>query len=312
MRVPCPGRFVDVGGHQLHVVCRGSGSPLVLLESGIAASSVSWGLIQPQVAGLTTVCAYDRAGFAWSEIPSRPRTFNAIVDELAAVLRSAGGERHAVLVGHSFGSLIVLGYAARHPDRIEGLVLVDPPLEWISVTRQQNGMLLAARYLSRLGALFARIGLVRVALSWLTGGKPEASRRVAYAFGRRVGRTLERLIGEVRKLPEELHPVMQQHWCQPKCFHAMADHLMVLQRDAATIASCIPPDDVPLIVITGSHQPAHQVEAHRTLAARSSRGRHIIAAKSGHWILFDEPEVIVSAVSDLIERSRQRNSIRPH
>ena len=52
------------------------------------------GMIQPQVAELTTVCASDRAGFAWSEIPSRPRTFNALVDELEAVLRSAAGERH--------------------------------------------------------------------------------------------------------------------------------------------------------------------------------------------------------------------------
>ena len=305
MPVPHPGHYVDVGGHRLHVVCRGRGSPLVLLESGIAASSVSWALIQPEVETLTTVCAYDRAGFAWSEPPSRPRTFAAIVDELDAVLRSAGGDRQVVLVGHSFGTLIVLGYAARQPDRVAGLVLIDPPLEWLDGTPQQTRMLVAARYLSRFGALCARAGLVRMALSWLTGGKPGASRRVAYAFGPRVGRTLERLVGEVRKLPEELHPVMQQHWCQAKCFRAMADHLTVLQRETATIAACSPPADVPLVVITGSHQPPREIDAHRALAARSSRGRHIIAAKSGHWILFDEPGIVISAVRSVVEGSRE-------
>jgi pimeloyl-ACP methyl ester carboxylesterase len=306
-----PGRLVDVGGHRLHVVCRGSGSPLVLLESGIAASSVSWALIQPQLAELTTACAYDRAGFAWSEPPVRPRTFERILDELDAVLASCGAARRAVLVGHSFGSLIVLGYTARHPDRVEGLVLIDPPLEWISATAQQTQMLVAARYLSRLGAQLARAGLVRIALSWLTGGRPSASRRVAYAFGSRVGRTLERIVGEVRKLPEELHPVMQEHWCQPKCFHAMADHLMVLQREATAIGRYTLPPDVPLVVITGSHQPAHQVEAHRALAASSSRGRHVTASKSGHWILFDEPELVVAAVRSLIEGSNARRQQLP-
>ena len=306
---PHPGRFVDVGGHRLHLVCRGTGGPLVLLESGIAASSVSWGLIQPQIAGFTAVCAYDRAGFAWSEAPSRPRTFDAILDEFGAVLHDAGGSgQPAVLVGHSFGSLIVLGFSARHPELVDGLVLIDPPLEWTSATPSQMRMLRAAGYLSRVGALLARAGVVRLALSRLSGGNPEASRRLAYAFGPRVGRTLERIVGEVRKLPEELHPVMQQHWCEPKCFHAMADHLMVLHREAAAIGRCAPPPDLPIVVITGGHQLPHHVEAHRALAARSSQGRHVMAAKSGHWILFDEPDLVISAVRSLVEGSRQRHS----
>ena len=299
MSVPPPGRMIDVGGHRLHVVCRGNGTPPVLLESGIAASSVSWALIQPEIAAFSTACAYDRAGFAWSERPSRPRTFDVILEELDAVVRAASAPP-AVLVGHSFGSLIVLGYAARHPDRVTALVLVDPPLEWIAATPPQMRLLRGARYLSRLGAFFARLGLVRLALSWLTGGRPDASRRVAHAFGPAVGRTLERIVGEVRKLPEELHPVMQQLWCQPKCFHAMADHLQVLQREAAAIGACSPPSDLPIVVVTGSHQPPSQVAAHRALAARSSRGRHVIAARSGHWILFDEPELVVSVVRELV------------
>jgi pimeloyl-ACP methyl ester carboxylesterase len=132
-----PGELIDVGGHRLHVVCRGSGGPPILLESGIAASSVSWALIQPLLAGLTTVCAYDRAGFARSDPPSRRRSFEVILDELNTVHRSVTAALPAIVVGHSFGSLIALGYAARWPDRVTGLVLIDPPTEWIDLRRQQ-------------------------------------------------------------------------------------------------------------------------------------------------------------------------------
>lgn len=302
-----PGELVDVGGHRLHVVCLGSGAPPVLLESGIAASSVSWALIQPRLAQVTRVCAYDRAGFAWSDPPSRRRTFDAILHELDRVRRSVNAASPAVLVGHSFGSLIVLGFAARWPDSVAALVLIDPPTEWVDLRARQRWMLRAGRYLSWLGAFLARVGFVRLALSWLTGGRPERSRRVAHAFGPAVGQTLQRIVGEVRKLPEELHPIMQQHWCQPKCFRAMAEHLLVLQREAAAIGATKPGPDVPLVVISGSHQPPHQLAAHRALAGCSSRGRHVVAAKSGHWILFDEPELIVSTVSDLISELRPVN-----
>src|SRR5688572_22714865 len=88
------GSLIDVGGHRLHARCAGSGAPLVLLESGIAASSLSWSLVQPEIARFTRTCAYDRAGFAWSDAASSPRTFDRIVDELARVLdRVATGEQ---------------------------------------------------------------------------------------------------------------------------------------------------------------------------------------------------------------------------
>ena len=62
---PPPGQLVDVGGHRLHVWTRGEGSPAVLLEAGVAASSLSWARVQPALASVTRVCAYDRAGLAW-------------------------------------------------------------------------------------------------------------------------------------------------------------------------------------------------------------------------------------------------------
>ncbi len=298
-----PGTLVDVGGHRLHTVCRGEGGPVVLLESGIAASSVSWALVQPQIAKFTRVCAYDRAGLAWSDPPSCPRSFTRIVDELAAVLAHVANGERSVLVGHSFGSFVVRAYASRNPSSVAGLVLIDPPTEWVTLTTQRVRMLWGARRLSSVGALLARLGVVRLSLSLLSGGAPGAPRRFVRIFGPTAARTLERLVGEVRKLPPDVHPVVQALWCQPKCFHAMRDHLLALERDGGSMASFVPPAGIPTVVISGGDQPPDQIDAHRKLAESSRDGRHIIAERSGHWILFDEPDLIVSVVRELVQSS---------
>ena len=303
-----PGLLIDVGGHRLHVNCRGSGSPLVLLESGIAASSLSWAIVQPEIAKFTRVCAYDRAGLAWSDAASCPRAFDQIVDELAAVLAEvAPGERY-VLVGHSFGSFVIRAYAARHPGSVVGLVLVDPPTEWLTMTRQRARMLWGGRQLSRLGALLAHLGVVRACLALLTGGAPAAPRRFVRIFGPTAARTLERLVGEVRKLPPDVHPIVQAHWCQPKCFSAMADHLRVLEREGTVMGSLIPRPEIPVVVISSGDQPAEQIAAHRMLAERSDDGRHVIAARSAHWVQFDEPELVVAVVRELVHK---QSPLRP-
>jgi pimeloyl-ACP methyl ester carboxylesterase len=299
-----PGILIDVGGHRLHATCLGGGSPVVLLESGIAASSLSWAVVQPEIATFTRVCSYDRAGFAWSDPASCPRTFDRMVDELETVVADIAPQERYILVGHSFGSFLVSAYAARHSARIAGLVLVDPATEWLTTTPHRARLLSGGRKLSRIGALLARVGVVRACLALLTGGAPGAPRRFVSIFGPTAARTLERLVGEVRKLPPEIHPIVEAMWCDPKCFNAMADHLATLERHREAIASVVPPREVPLIVISSGDQPAEQLAVHRNLVDRSLAGRHIIASRSAHWIQFDEPELVINAVRNLVDAAR--------
>lgn len=294
-----PGQLIDVGGHRVHVHCMGGDRVPVMFESGIAASSLSWALVQPRVAAFARACVYDRAGLAWSEAPSRPRTFERIVDEFAAVVAHVAPGSRCVLVGHSFGAFVVQACAARDPRRVTGLVLVDPPLEWLTVTPHRARMLRGGRGLSRIGAVLAHIGVVRASLALLSGGVPAAPKYFSKLFGPTAARTLERLVGEVRKLPPELHPIVQAHWCQPKCFHAMADYLRILADEAGLIDAVRPPGDVPVVVISSARQPAEHVALQRAFAAAAGRGTHIVAQHSGHWILFDEPEVIVNAIQQV-------------
>lgn len=125
-RFPPPGQLVDVGGHSLHLYCTGEGSPTVILDHLGDGNSAEWALVQPELSRTNRVCAYDRAGFAWSEPGPLPRTAGRSANELAVALEKAGVGGPYVLVGHSYGADVMLLFAERHAGQAAGLVLVDP------------------------------------------------------------------------------------------------------------------------------------------------------------------------------------------
>lgn len=127
-RLPLPGRFVDVGGRNLHVVeagreHRGRG-PTVVLETGWSGMSVAWQHVLEQVGEHNYVIAYDRAGHGLSDDHARPHDARAVARDLGALLRADRIPGPFVLVGHSLGGIYVRVFAAGRDD-VAGVVLVD-------------------------------------------------------------------------------------------------------------------------------------------------------------------------------------------
>jgi pimeloyl-ACP methyl ester carboxylesterase len=123
------GKKVDLGGWALYIQCKGSGSPTVVLDSGLDDDHEIWGPIEPALARKTRTCSYDRSGVGDSDVrPSEPVSVPAeqVVDELDELLDKAEVEAPYVLVGHSLGGLNARLHAARHPDDLAGIVFVDP------------------------------------------------------------------------------------------------------------------------------------------------------------------------------------------
>ena len=120
-----PGRLIDVGGHRLHLSCTGSGSPTVVLEPGAGGISADLEAVTRAVAGDTRVCVYDRAGRGWSEPADTRQDATQIATDLHTLLHRADVPGPYVLAGHSFGGLYTLTFAARFPDEVAGMVLVD-------------------------------------------------------------------------------------------------------------------------------------------------------------------------------------------
>lgn len=121
-----PGRLVDVGDHQLHINCTGSGSPTVVLEAGLGEiSAVMSAWVAPRVADTTRVCVYDRAGRGWSESADGPQNGEEVANDLHTLLDRAGEPGPYVLAGHSAGGIYVLNFARLFPTDTAGVVLLD-------------------------------------------------------------------------------------------------------------------------------------------------------------------------------------------
>ena len=118
-------RLVDVGGHRLNIRCAGEGVPAVVLEAGLANDNHAWEPVEERVSGFTQVCSYDRAGLGKSDAAAGVPTSQTASDDLHSLLSEAGIAGPVVLVGHSYGGLIVQLYASQYPEGVAGVVLVD-------------------------------------------------------------------------------------------------------------------------------------------------------------------------------------------
>jgi pimeloyl-ACP methyl ester carboxylesterase len=179
---PMSGRLIDVGGHRLHLRCTGTGSPTVILQPGGGDFSSAMAWIAPAVAGQTRVCVYDRPGRGWSEPSRNPQDADQIATDLHTLLERGGVPGPYVLAGHSFGGLYVLTHASRYPDDVAGLVLVDstnPATEADPAKAKAYG---GGSYdavtdrVSALGAMAARVGLVRPVSAFSYGELPPRAR----------------------------------------------------------------------------------------------------------------------------------------
>jgi pimeloyl-ACP methyl ester carboxylesterase len=290
--------MVDVGGRQLHIDVRGHGGPVVVLEAGIAASSISWSLVQDRVAQFTTVVSYDRAGFGWSRHAGLHRpTALAAAEELARLLERAGIAPPFILVGHSFGGLIVRIFQQTFPDKVAGLVLVDPVsrVEWARASPQRKKMLARGVALSRRGAFLAHRGVVKLALKLLMAGSRVIPKLVARASAGKGASVTERLTGEVRKLPRELWPIIAAHWSEAQCFEAMADSLEKLPVSVRQIQEGRTLGDLPVIVLSAGASDEHEHDA-----SLSTRGEHIVVPATGHWIQLDQPDAVIEAIKRVL------------
>ncbi len=108
---PPEGRLIDIGGRHIQLDCRGTGSPIVVFESGADLSgSLSWTRVQDTLANRTRNCSYSRAGVMWSDPGPPPRDGNGVAADLHATLVKAEERPPYVLVGHSLGVAYIMIY----------------------------------------------------------------------------------------------------------------------------------------------------------------------------------------------------------
>ncbi|XP_032373756.1 uncharacterized protein si:dkey-122a22.2 isoform X1 [Etheostoma spectabile] len=136
--LPKDGQMVDVGlGQKMHLLCKGQGQPVVILDAPAGMSSDVWLHVQESVATLTKVCTYDRMGLGFSKRLMQNETTGTekvwgmsttgrMVDDLHRLLQAAEIARPFILVGSELGTLNGRFYSHIHDVQVSDLVLIDP------------------------------------------------------------------------------------------------------------------------------------------------------------------------------------------
>lgn len=308
-RFPPRGRMVAAGLLELHVDDRGAGAPTVILEAGIAATSLSWCLVQPEIAGFARSVSYDRAGLGWSSRCQAPRTLSAMLSEFDSMLAAAAIPPPYILVGHSFGALLIRAWASGHPDKVAGMVMVDPvSLDyWGSCSRHERTRLALAAMLARQGRRLSRFGIVRGTLTMLLHGGNTPSKIIGYATAGPAMSVLKQLATEIGKLPPDTWPIIRSHWSCAKCLEALGAYLECLPQAAAEALRRPTPRGIPLTILSAANATPAELEERESWIEASGRGRHEIIPGTDHWIPFERPDVVVKAVEELVELA-QRNA----
>jgi pimeloyl-ACP methyl ester carboxylesterase len=308
-RFPPPGKFLRSDHGHLHVRDMGEGSPTVILESGLMSTVLTWQAIQPELAKSTRVVSYDRAGLGWSDAGPEPRNADRIVEELHSLLTHAEITAPYVLVGHSFGGLTMPLFAARYPDEVCGVVLVDPvaPAEWQPPNEHDRRRVQIGARICRRAAVFSHTGLLRLIASLMQSGASSFANALIRAISKGAPSDSNSAKSPwFWNLPASERAMTPVFWTQAKFCRTIASQLERLPESAGQVIAAGPIDQW-LTVISAANIPPRRLAEHRALAARSPKGRHILADRSGHWITEDQPELVVEAILELVERGRSES-----
>lgn len=300
LRYASDGRWIDIGeGRKLYLLEKGSGGATVIFEAGIAATNLNWFHVQERVSRFAFTASYDRSGLGWSSPSRSARTPGNIAAELHAMLQAAGIKPPYILVGHSFGGLVMRKFALQYPNEVSSVVLVDPMRceEWPPLDPTKQALLNRGLKLTNYAIPIARVGLARLAVTSLLCRSGHLAERLAGAAGTGGKHVLGRVKGEVNKMPQEVWPVVAAHWSRPGYYAGMYHHVEAVPASVREMLSSGPIRGIPVLLLTpGKSHPLDE----DSLLQIGDNVQQVIAHESEHWIHLDEPDLVIDSIMERV------------
>lgn len=286
---PPPGTLVQVGGYQLHLHEQGNGSPTILMEAGSGETSLSWRDIPAELAQHATVVTYDRAGYAWSESAPTERTGANIVKDLHAALEKENIRGPYIMVGHSLGGMYARLFAQTYANEVQSLVLIDARPE--DDERNTKVLLEQAQFQGNppasLLSLLKVSGAFRLFPDFMLDGLVAKQDRDTFI--------------NVIATPSYFHAKEEE------ALHAHSTEDAIRGQSLGSIPVRIiargrPQDyaSAGISVDIGQKLESIWQSGQRNMLNISKDSQLIVATRSGHMIIHDEPELVVKTILELI------------
>jgi pimeloyl-ACP methyl ester carboxylesterase len=284
---PPLGGLYDVGaGRRLMLYRAGTGTPTVVIEAGAGTFGLDYLNLLERCAQRTTCVLYDRADSGWSDPAPGLRSTRDIVTDLHDVLRLAEIAAPYLLVGHSFGGLLVRAFAQNFPDEVVGMMLIDPFVEGIPLPEEED----QATAEAMLDELRRNPDIMR---EWYP-----------------------QLFAEWEKFPTQVRePLIARHIDPDRAMAGIRDMTNARRiLDDVTTGPNLP--EVPVTLLTGIQiDPGPgasdddkrafnkiKLNAHVAFARALPQGEHQVLEDAGHFLYTQRPDVVTDAVFDILDR----------
>ncbi|ANF97986.1 alpha/beta hydrolase [Paenibacillus bovis] len=297
---PPPGKMIDINGYRLHVHTYGTGSPTILLEAGSGETSLSWRQIPEQLAASTgaTVVTYDRAGYAWSDTSPLPRTGQNIVKELHTALQKANIPGPYLLAGHSLGGMYSRLFAQTYPDEIAGMVLIDARPEndaerTEAIYKEEHaGSSTPSPYIS---IFLDEVGAFRLFPNFMLTGRVEPEDRQDFV--------------NVVASPKYFKAVSEEG----KLASTTEDAIRNQKLGNLPVRIIARGQEQDLTRFGISEEANNKIEqswqiGQREMLAISNNSKLIVAKRSEHMIIHDQPKLVIRVIEELLAEIRQKSS----
>ncbi|MEJ8804262.1 alpha/beta fold hydrolase [Pontibacter sp. H249] len=257
-------KMINVGDHSLEMIQAGTGTYTVIFESGFGTDYKVWGNVAAEVMNSNQVMLYSRAGTGKSEANPKPQTLETAVQNLSTLIEQARLKPPFILVGHSYGAFIIRLYAAQHPDKVKGLVFVDPAHEKMMQELKKADYAKAVKDIELQNSFM-----------------PDKFKQENEAMNRIFDKAALPDYGKLPQIP-------------------------------AVVLTSVQKRPSPELFL---HEPKG-VEVwralHSELFGQFTSGAHIITANSGHNIHREEPELVINAISQVVQAATKEKALQEH